>query len=170
METISFSGRHSFQYNPFLLVVTIPYSRNHYFLVESALFSQNYSFQWKPFVLVEVIPLVEAIPLSGSHSFQRKPFPLMEAIPFSGSHPFQWKPFLFVEAIPFSRSHYELRPKKWVFGSGGWTKNNTDYQQPQDVYFLEKYDELSELVAFGPKLRYFTDQNGAKAGPHENEF
>ena len=42
--------------------------------------------------------------------------------------------------------------------------------QPQRVSFLEKYDELSELVAFGQKLRYFTDQNGPKGGPHENEF
>ena len=29
---------------------------------------------------------------------------------------------------------------------------------------LEKYDELSELVAFDQKLRYFTDQNGPKGG------
>ena len=40
----------------------------------------------------------------------------------------------------------------------------------QGVYFLETYDELSELVAFGRKLRYFTDHNGSKRGPHENEF
>ena len=40
----------------------------------------------------------------------------------------------------------------------------------QGVYFLEKYDELSEIVAFGQKLRYVTDQNGLKRGPHENEF
>ena len=26
----------------------------------------------------------------------------------------------------------------------------------QGVYFLEKYDELSESVVFGQKLRYFT--------------
>ena len=26
------------------------------------------------------------------------------------------------------------------------------------------------MVAFGPKLRYFTDQNGPKEGLHENEF
>ena len=37
-------------------------------------------------------------------------------------------------------------------------------------YFLEKHDELSELVGFGQKLRYFTAQNGPKWGPHENEF
>ena len=36
--------------------------------------------------------------------------------------------------------------------------------------FLEKYDELSEWVNSGQKLRYFTDQNGPKEGPHENEF
>ena len=38
------------------------------------------------------------------------------------------------------------------------------------VYFLEKCDELSESVAFGQKLRYFTDQNGPKGEPYENEF
>ena len=41
---------------------------------------------------------------------------------------------------------------------------------PVGVYYLEKYDELSESVAFGQKLMYFTDQNGLKGGPHENEF
>ena len=30
----------------------------------------------------------------------------------------------------------------------------------------KKYDELSEMVAFGQKLRYFTDQNG----PNEMNF
>ena len=35
---------------------------------------------------------------------------------------------------------------------------------------LEKYDELSESVAFGQKLRYFTDQNGPNEGQYENEF
>ena len=29
---------------------------------------------------------------------------------------------------------------------------------------------MSESVAFGKKLRYFTDQNGPKGGPHENKF
>ena len=48
--------------------------------------------------------------------------------------------------------------KQWVFGSGRWT------------YFLETYDELSESVGFDQKLRYFTDQNGAKRRPHENKF
>ena len=60
--------------------------------------------------------------------------------------------------------------KKWVFGSGEWTKNNIDFQLPQGVYFLEKYGELSEFVVFGQKLRYFTDQNWPKGGPHGNEF
>ena len=32
------------------------------------------------------------------------------------------------------------------------------------------YDELSESAAFVQKLRYFTDQNGPKGGPHEIEF
>ena len=36
-------------------------------------------------------------------------------------------------------------------------QNNIDFWQPQGVYFLEKYDELSKLVAFGEKSRYFTD-------------
>ena len=43
-------------------------------------------------------------------------------------------------------------------------------QSSQDVYFLGRYDELSKLVAFGQKLKYFTDQNGPTGGPHENEF
>ena len=37
----------------------------------------------------------------------------------------------------------------------------------QAVLFLEKYDELSNSIAFGQKVRYFTDQNGDE---HENEF
>ena len=53
--------------------------------------------------------------------------------------------------------------KKWVFDSGRWTKH-------KGVYFLKKYDELSELVALAQKLRYFADQNGPVGGPHENEF
>ena len=36
-------------------------------------------------------------------------------------------------------------------------KPNIDFQQPQDVYFLEKYDELSKSVAFDQKLRYFSE-------------
>ena len=35
------------------------------------------------------------------------------------------------------------------------------------VYFLEKYDELSEsVVAFSQKLKYLLDQNGSEGGPH----
>ena len=33
-----------------------------------------------------------------------------------------------------------------------------------------KYDELSESVVSGQKLRYFTDRNEPKGEPHENEF
>ena len=29
------------------------------------------------------------------------------------------------------------------------------------MYYAERYYELSESVAFGQKLRYFTDQNGS---------
>ena len=43
-------------------------------------------------------------------------------------------------------------------------------ENTQSVYFLEKYDKLSELVALVQKLRYFTDQNGPKGGPQESEF
>ena len=64
----------------------------------------------------------------------------------------------------------ELEPKKWAFGYGGWTKDNTDSQKPQGVYFLEKCDELSEPVVFSQKLTYFADQNGPKWGQHQNEF
>ena len=38
------------------------------------------------------------------------------------------------------------------------------------IYFLEIYDQLSESVAIGQKMRYFTDQNGRKRRPHENGF
>ena len=34
----------------------------------------------------------------------------------------------------------------------------------QGVYTVERYDELSQSVASGQKLRYFTDQNGPKGG------
>ena len=49
--------------------------------------------------------------------------------------------------------------KKWVLGSGGWTKHNIDFYQPQGVWYIKKCNELSELVPFGQKLSYFTDQN-----------
>ena len=59
--------------------------------------------------------------------------------------------------------------KKWVFGSGGWTKHIIGgAHTPQRMYFPEKYDELSKSVAFGQKRRYFTDQNGQKE--NEDEF
>ena len=38
------------------------------------------------------------------------------------------------------------------------------------MYFLGKYNELSELVALNKKIRYFTEENGRKEGPHKNEF
>ena len=46
-------------------------------------------------------------------------------------------------------------------------QNNADFQSSQAVLFLENYDGLSNSMAFGQKLRYFTDQNGHE---HENEF
>ena len=62
--------------------------------------------------------------------------------------------------------------KKCVFGSSWWKIHNRDFQQPQCLFFQEKYDELPESVAFGQKLMYFTDQNGPWRGgrPHKNEF
>ena len=53
--------------------------------------------------------------------------------------------------------------------AAGQNIHNIHFYYPQGVYFLEKY-ELSESVAFGQKLRYFTDRNGSKGGLHENEF
>ena len=38
------------------------------------------------------------------------------------------------------------------------------------IYYLEKYDELSELGAFGQKLRHFTNQNEPKKRTNENNF
>ena len=46
-------------------------------------------------------------------------------------------------------------------------QNITQIVSHQAVLFLEKYDELSNSMAFGQKLRYFTDQNGHE---HENEL
>ena len=61
--------------------------------------------------------------------------------------------------------------KKWLFGFGGWKKHNIDFKiLSKSINFLEKYDELSESVAFGQKLRCFTAQNEAKGEPHENDF
>ena len=57
---------------------------------------------------------------------------------------------------------HELEPKKWIFGSGGWTELSESV--------VLSSNELSESVVFSQKLRYFTDQNGPKVGPHENEF
>ena len=38
------------------------------------------------------------------------------------------------------------------------------------MYFLEKYDELSESVAFGQKLMYFADQNVPKVNDMKMNF
>ena len=65
---------------------------------------------------------------------------------------------------------HELEPKKIGIWLQRKNKKNIDFQQPQDVEFVEKYEELSELVAFDQKLRYFTDQNGPNGGSHENEL
>ena len=53
--------------------------------------------------------------------------------------------------------------------AAGQNIHNIHFYYSQGVYFLEKY-ELSESVAVGQKLRYFTDRNGSKGGLHENEF
>ena len=68
---------------------------------------------------------------------------------------------------PYQSMSWNL--KKWVFGSGGWTKHNIDCQYIQGVYFLEKYDELSKLVVFGQKM-YFMDQNRPKGNHMEMNF
>ena len=65
---------------------------------------------------------------------------------------------------------HELESKKMGIWLRHVDKTWYGFLEPQDVYFLEKYDQLPELVAFGQKLRYFTDQNWLKGGPHENEF
>ena len=46
-----------------------------------------------------------------------------------------------------------------------------DFKSPQVVYILEKYDELSKLVAFAQNwgiLQTRMNQKGER--PHENEF
>ena len=62
----------------------------------------------------------------------------------------------------------------WSIKNGIWLrrldKHYIDFVVPQEVYYLEKSDELSESVAFGQKLSYFTDQDGPKGGAQENEF
>ena len=37
-------------------------------------------------------------------------------------------------------------------------------------FFIEKYDELYESIAFDQKLRYFTNQNEPQVGRNENKF
>ena len=49
--------------------------------------------------------------------------------------------------------------KNLVFGSSKYTKQYR-FLVTSGVYFLKKYDELSESVAFGQKLRYFTAVRG----------
>ena len=67
-------------------------------------------------------------------------------------------------------------PNKFRGGEGRGSeknrKNNTRLPRLLGTQhcFLGKYDELSESVAFGQKLKYFTDQNGTKGEPHKNEF
>ena len=63
----------------------------------------------------------------------------------------------------------ELRPKfencyPW---SMSWVLKN-GYLVPTGWQSITKYDKLSKSVAFGQKLRYFTDQNQPRGEPHEN--
>ena len=62
---------------------------------------------------------------------------------------------------------HELEPKKNGYLVPVGKQNIIQLQR---VDFLEKCDELSEWVAFGQKLSYFTDQKRPKGGPHENGF
>ena len=39
-----------------------------------------------------------------------------------------------------------------------WVNKTYRFLVTSGVFFLEKYDELSKSVAFGLKLRYFTDR------------
>ena len=127
METVSFGGSHSiqwefFQWKPFCLFKVFPFRG----IVEAIPFNRSCSCQWKPFRFsVEVV--------SRSHSLEWKPFLLVEAYPFNGSrssqwtsvclsevvslrgigflvevlgrsHSLEWKPFLLVKACPFNGS------------------------------------------------------------------
>ena len=65
---------------------------------------------------------------------------------------------------------HDVEPKK--IGTLLWQVDETSnrFLITLVVYFLEEYGELSKSVDFGQKLSYFTDQNGPKGEPHENEF
>ena len=63
-----------------------------------------------------------------------------------------------------------MEPKKMRIWHLWVDKTQYRFLVTSGVYFLEKYDELSELVTFAQKFRYFTDQSGRKGGQHENEF
>ena len=65
---------------------------------------------------------------------------------------------------------HELEPKKMGIWLRWVDKTIWSFTNLRVFLFLENCDELSEWVAFGQKLRYFTDQKGPKGGPHENEF
>ena len=62
---------------------------------------------------------------------------------------------------------HELEPKKNGYLVPVGKQNIIQLQR---VDFQEKCDELSEWVAFGQKLSYFTDQKRPTGGPHENGF
>ena len=61
---------------------------------------------------------------------------------------------------------HELEPKKWVFSPGGWTK----FLVTSGSLLSWKVCWAAQIGSFWPKLRYSTDQNGPKGGPHKNEF
>ena len=85
METITLSGKHSFQWKPSPLVEAVRFSVNCFF-----------SFHWKPFLQRK------ALAFSGSNSFQWKLLLLIDGISFIGSYSFYWKLFILVKAISFS--------------------------------------------------------------------
>ena len=57
---------------------------------------------------------------------------------------------------------HELEPKKMGIWSAGKQNIIQIFSNLRVSTFWKKYDELSKSVAFGKKLRYFTDQNGPK--------
>ena len=86
------SGSQSFQVKSFISLETIPFSGSYFvqlklfFLMKAILFTEKYLLQWKPLLLREDVAFSGSRSFQGKPLFQWKPSLLLEAFPLSESH------------------------------------------------------------------------------------